>query len=341
MSYSSRLRSAKRKRVSIIAGLDSESDLESWCQDTVERSTQFWFDDGNVVLQAESVQFRVHRSILSRHSPIMQDCLECPKPEDAPTIEGCPLVHLADLAKDIDNMCSLLYGMYQIDAKKITSSYLETMLFMGRKYEIASFTTSAENILEQLFPPILKRWDGRQKDVKRLIVQNNGFLFDVLNITCEYPMPSIMQPLLVSIFTIHSLDQLTSGIPRGEQPRAILKPSAEQYCVLSRLIFMQLSLRIFAGTFRKSDDIYVLPLKNCHSKTKCLDCFRRMMTDIVMKHTTLNTAAFPQTMASSYGESNFCLSCAGRLQDLVEQSRRAVWSKLPSVLKAFENADFA
>lgn len=92
-----------------------------------------------------------------------------------------------------------------VDAKNITSSYLETMLFMGRKYEIASFTTSAKNILRQLFPSTLELWDRCQPDLTRLTVRNYGFLFDVFNMVCEYPIPSIMQPLLISLCTTHSL----------------------------------------------------------------------------------------------------------------------------------------
>ncbi|KJA26643.1 hypothetical protein HYPSUDRAFT_36364 [Hypholoma sublateritium FD-334 SS-4] len=102
--------STKRKRSE--AGT-SDSDPTSLPADAVERSAQFWFDDGNVVLQAEATQFRVHRSILLRHSPIMQDLFEYPQPKAALTLEGRPLVHLPDSAKDIDNMCGHLYGFYQ------------------------------------------------------------------------------------------------------------------------------------------------------------------------------------------------------------------------------------
>ncbi len=79
------------------------------------------------------------------------------------------------------------------------------MLLTGRKYEITSFTTTAELFLQQLFPPTLERWDAIQEDLKKLSVRNRGFLFDVFNLAYEYPMPSIMQPLLMSMCTIHSL----------------------------------------------------------------------------------------------------------------------------------------
>ncbi len=79
----------------------------------VERSTRFWFADGNVVLQTQTMQFRVHCSLLALHSPIMEDCFACPQPENAPMLDGCPLVHLPDPTQDIENFLSLLYGVYQ------------------------------------------------------------------------------------------------------------------------------------------------------------------------------------------------------------------------------------
>lgn len=81
--------------------------------DLIKRSPRFWFDDGSVVLQAENTQFRVHQTLLSLHSEIMKSCFSCPQPQDAEGLEGCPVVRLPDSALDIDNLCALLYGVYQ------------------------------------------------------------------------------------------------------------------------------------------------------------------------------------------------------------------------------------
>lgn len=37
---------------------------------TIKQSSPLWLDDGNVVLIAASVAFKVHRGILERHSTI-------------------------------------------------------------------------------------------------------------------------------------------------------------------------------------------------------------------------------------------------------------------------------
>lgn len=61
--------------------------------------TPFWFSDGDIVLQVEQHRFRVHGARL-RCSEIFSDMLAMPQPPDAETVDGCPLVHLADAAQD-------------------------------------------------------------------------------------------------------------------------------------------------------------------------------------------------------------------------------------------------
>ena len=43
----------------------------------------------------------------------MKGCFDCPQPVDNELVEGCPVIHLTDSAKDIDILCGLLYGVYQ------------------------------------------------------------------------------------------------------------------------------------------------------------------------------------------------------------------------------------
>jgi len=79
---------------------------------SVTRS-ELWLADGNLVIQAESTQFRVHRSILSMHSNILNDCFGIPQPEEQETVEGCPIIHVSDSAADMKCILSLLYKDHQ------------------------------------------------------------------------------------------------------------------------------------------------------------------------------------------------------------------------------------
>ena len=74
------------------------------------RNSEFWFDDGSVVLNVQSTLFRVHRSILSMHSTVFSDMFSIPQPPDQTAIEGCPVVHLHDSADDFTYLLKALYN---------------------------------------------------------------------------------------------------------------------------------------------------------------------------------------------------------------------------------------
>lgn len=65
--------------------------------------SDIWFDDGNIVIQAESTQFKVHRSVLAAHSLVFKEMfsiLELPT-EQGSAVEGCPVFQVSDSAVDI------------------------------------------------------------------------------------------------------------------------------------------------------------------------------------------------------------------------------------------------
>jgi hypothetical protein len=54
--------------------MDSAADLEqvfSSKEPISGRHPVFWFDDGSLVLRVETVMFKVHRALLTRHSPFL------------------------------------------------------------------------------------------------------------------------------------------------------------------------------------------------------------------------------------------------------------------------------
>lgn len=66
----------------------------------MERVDSLWFPDGNIVICAHNVLFKVFRGILAARSPVFADMLAFPQPEDAETIDGVPVLHLDDSAAD-------------------------------------------------------------------------------------------------------------------------------------------------------------------------------------------------------------------------------------------------
>lgn len=64
-----------------------------------QNNTQFWFIDGDFILEVEEQLFRIHSNIMQQ-SDIFGDMLALPQPQNGECIDGCPTVKLADSAKD-------------------------------------------------------------------------------------------------------------------------------------------------------------------------------------------------------------------------------------------------
>lgn len=71
--------------------------------------SKIWMPYGDIILQAESTQFRVNRDVLAKQSSVFSDMFSVPQPPNEPTVEGCPVVHVSDTAKDWEMLLEVLY----------------------------------------------------------------------------------------------------------------------------------------------------------------------------------------------------------------------------------------
>lgn len=73
--------------------------------------SDLWYDDGNIILQAERVQFKVYKGVLAENSSVFKDMFAFPQPPSTDTqlVEGCHVVHLSDSAQDMGYVLEELY----------------------------------------------------------------------------------------------------------------------------------------------------------------------------------------------------------------------------------------
>ena len=70
------------------------------------RDSEFWHDDGTVILVARDVEFRVYSGLLVAQSPVFKDLFSHPQSVRPMTVNGihdvpCPVVHLSDSPNDL------------------------------------------------------------------------------------------------------------------------------------------------------------------------------------------------------------------------------------------------
>jgi hypothetical protein len=91
----------------------SSGDKEPPSFDKPARSDKAWYDDGNLVLQAEDLFFKVHRGVLSSRSEVFAGMLAVSRPENSTEelMDGCPVVQLpGDESCDVEHALCAIYG---------------------------------------------------------------------------------------------------------------------------------------------------------------------------------------------------------------------------------------
>ncbi|KAJ7134262.1 hypothetical protein C8R44DRAFT_869924 [Mycena epipterygia] len=88
---------------------------------------------GDIVIQVESTQFRVHRDSLSNHSSVFGDMFSLPQSPNEATVEGCPIVHLTgDSVQDVEIILAAFYDPYHNKPSQ-PFHVVAAMLRLGRK----------------------------------------------------------------------------------------------------------------------------------------------------------------------------------------------------------------
>lgn len=69
---------------------------------TLTKAEGLWFEDGNLILQAEQTLFRIYRGLLCARSSVFGDMFAFPPPAEGNTMfDGCPIVQTYDSAQDM------------------------------------------------------------------------------------------------------------------------------------------------------------------------------------------------------------------------------------------------
>ncbi|KAG6334824.1 hypothetical protein ID866_4261 [Astraeus odoratus] len=181
--------------------------------DTVPtRHPDLWFPDGSalleIVLRAENTLFRVHKSLLARHSGFFHDLFTLPQvaardPQHTTTtpsvdhsgdIEGCQVLTLHDSAEDVANLLTALVDGPTFGKNDPTDFHVVSgILRLSTKYVVDALRDKALNHLSLAWPTTLKGWDARE-DIARTEELQAGPAARRI-----YPSPVVRHPLMAVI----------------------------------------------------------------------------------------------------------------------------------------------
>ena len=74
----------------------------------IERDSEFWLEDGNVVLVAQNTGFRVYKGLLAAQSPVFHDMFSAAGLQADERYDGVPVVPLFDSPVDLRHLLRVL-----------------------------------------------------------------------------------------------------------------------------------------------------------------------------------------------------------------------------------------
>lgn len=126
--------------------------------------SELWFLDGNIVILAASVAFKVHRGQLRRHSEVFDDLFSIPQPKDQDLYDGCPWVEVYDCPSDVLYFLKALYdGLYFQSPGAGDFPAVAAVLRLSTKYLVEHLRQRCMTRLDIDWPSSLPSWDQREQ----------------------------------------------------------------------------------------------------------------------------------------------------------------------------------
>ncbi|KAJ7629187.1 hypothetical protein DFH06DRAFT_1441715 [Mycena polygramma] len=136
--------------------------------DTIEVArSDIWFEDGNIILQAENTHFRVYKGTLCSSSQVLKAAIE--DVADEKGVDGCPLLLLSDSSRDLTYIVRTIFHPWSYpENEPWPFEAIAAFLRLGRKYEMKPLYDIALSRLTVVYPSSVDRYAAR--DMQKYIV---------------------------------------------------------------------------------------------------------------------------------------------------------------------------
>ncbi|KAJ7043811.1 hypothetical protein C8F04DRAFT_1070477 [Mycena alexandri] len=296
----------------------------------VTRSAEYWFDDGNIILQVESTQFRLTKSMLSMHSSVFRDMFMVPLPPDEPTIENCPVVVLSDTAQDWIHLLGAMYPKFFLEvARPPTVELIAGILRLSKKYDIPLFREDCFHRLRMQFPSTLAEYDSISG--RTLLKEEPHMLIPLVSLAREFDQISILPLIFYSIVVTES-DKYMFKVMNDLD--LSFRPADRLACLQGYVRLLDLQSLISMSWIDK-DNGYI-PARSCPRYQACLMALKDIIYNMSRGQ---RPEIFILGQWIAEWEVGLCDACRSKARKIFEDARQACWNELPGVfgLPAWED----
>ncbi|KAJ6449174.1 hypothetical protein DFH09DRAFT_1386125 [Mycena vulgaris] len=307
------------------------------------RLQDLWFEDGNLVIQAGNSQFRVYRGILAARSPVFKDMLSFPQPPDSVIVDGCPLVHLPDVEREVTEFLKAIFiPEYFLPFPALTTfDIIVGCLRLSHKYGVDYLRRRALIHLSSRYRTTLAEWESSDYDEEaksRLPSQIDTWLppddfayhICVIQLVREVDVPWIL-PIAFYRLSIpfNNLARLIfNGTLYKGISRSLSAEDQESFVRWHSVQTQSATLDILRFLYHPVD-----PDSGCISPSECLRERLNAMErsrEVIQINTSVPLHIWDDDEWETV-EENVCHVCFAALKRKHAEARQAFWDKLPSI----------
>ncbi|KDR69944.1 hypothetical protein GALMADRAFT_255256 [Galerina marginata CBS 339.88] len=285
--------------------------------------SNIWFEDGNIIIQAQMIQFRVHKGVLGRHSNVFQDVFSVPH-SGGPRSEGCPILNLADRPEDWQNVLITLYDGSLKAYKSVdnmTFSMAESLLRLGKKYEFDNLYGLAIEYFQATRPRTLDLW--QKKYIGQDRPNSTTFHdFDLVNLLVDSGITSLLPTSLYACLECYDLEEILRGSTR-------LDGTPVHLSLNTQITLVRGKEKLLKSTMEYTLD-WLTTEGICSDPVDCGPRKARYRA-VIFRYPFLPKAAVsPFLLLQLTREASaFCDPCQRVMCDKIEVGREMLWDELP------------
>ncbi|GJE88561.1 hypothetical protein PsYK624_046440 [Phanerochaete sordida] len=321
---------------------DDEGALQVLAEPTgiVERCEELWFEEGNVVVAARDLAFKVHTGILGRHSDIFKgffipvSLAQLPKGRD-----GCHILRVDDAGSALKELFNVIYdggNSKWFNSSKPPIQYAEfrSVVAVAVKYEVKEVLTEARSRLSRLLPTEnMGDWDAnlRPDGEKTSIRMEQLDRADLPRMVRVLGMQRELAIALYACCCTRDLSFIADGVRYGDETVRLSDADMLRF-VRGRTALALESSRI-AKTFLQ------FGRGSLHEPAGCKECrpaFQYLgIAAVVSGFFCTPSALGPYgpwlTRMAAQPHSKLCKACDTAVQGVIDQRREQAWQKLGTI----------
>lgn len=293
--------------------------------------SDIWFEDGNVIIQAEKTHFKVYRGGLAANSSIFKDMFSMPQPPSAGEldVEGCPVVHVSDTAEDIAIVLQALFLRGHVAAgEPLSIPAVVAFLRLGKKYDIELLHAEALKRLHCEYPSTLGEMDLDYPSP--MIAQKPDTPTDLIiaNLAREQSLLSVLPLALYRCCCSYSAIQLMVGISGDDAVTTVLSAGDLLACCVA---LSSLGSTQYATTLAWLNP-YAIKFPTCTSPAHCDNIRKFALHNVFFPSISIvGLATWSDFRDDWLWAGSMCSSCDTIAEKLHDDGRVKFWEALPSI----------